>query len=113
VSVSLDVLVADDDATARELALPEAWAMAVSRRDGEFPPLEPVARIRASSWSGQVERRVETSLQRACAGSPATVRRRLERLVERTRADEVLSSASTYDRDALLASDRMLQELLG
>ena len=28
VTVSLDVLVADDDATGRELALPEAWAMA-------------------------------------------------------------------------------------
>ena len=40
VTVSLDVLVADDDATGRELALPEAWAMARSRQTGEFPPLE-------------------------------------------------------------------------
>ncbi|MCY6488231.1 LLM class flavin-dependent oxidoreductase, partial [Actinobacillus pleuropneumoniae] len=54
VTISLDVLVADEDATARELALPEAWAMALSRRRGEFPPLEPVPAIRAATWSSQV-----------------------------------------------------------
>ena len=36
----------------------------------------------------------------------------LEELAERTGADELLSSASTHDRDALLASDAMLRELL-
>jgi luciferase family oxidoreductase group 1 len=112
VTVSLDVLVADDDATARELALPEAWAMAQSRRTGEFPPLEPATAIRAADWPDQVRRRVEESLDRAVAGSPETVRRRLEQLVERTGADEVLASGSTYDREALLASDRMLADLL-
>ena len=112
VTLSLDVTVADDDATARDLALPEAWAMARSRETGAFPPLEPVAAIHDAARSAQVQRRVDASLARALAGSPATVRRRLGRLVERTGADEVLSSASTYDRDALLASDRLLAELL-
>ncbi|WP_191480188.1 MsnO8 family LLM class oxidoreductase [Nocardioides ochotonae] len=113
VTVSLDVLVAADDATARELALPEAWAMALARRDGEFPPLEPVADIHAATWPDQVRRRVEASLDRVVLGSPATVRRRLERLAEHTGADELMSSASTYDRDALLVSDRMLRDLVG
>ena len=112
VTISLDVLVADDDATARELALPEAWAMARSRQTGEFPPLEPVAAIRAASWPDQVRRRVDSALDRAVAGSPATVRRRVEALAERTGADELMASTSTYDRDALLASDRMLRDLL-
>ena len=112
VTVSLDVTVADDDATARELALPEAWAMAMSRQNGEFPPLESVTAISTAPRSAQVQRRVDASLDRAVAGSPATVRRRLERLVERTGADEVLSSTSTYDRAALLASDRLLAELV-
>ncbi len=112
VTISLDITVADDDAAARDLALPEAWAMALSRQTGEFPPLEPVAAIRGASWPAQVRRRVDASLDRAVAGSPATVRRRLERLVERTYADEVMSSASTYDRDALLVSDRLLRELV-
>ncbi|MCW2775966.1 MAG: class flavin-dependent oxidoreductase [Nocardioides sp.] len=112
VTISLDLTVADDDATARELALSEAWAMALSRQTGEFPPLESAAAIRDMPWPAQVQRRVEASLDRAVAGSPATVRRRLERLVECTNADEVLSSASTYDRDALLASDRLLRQLV-
>lgn len=103
---------ADDDATARELALPEAWAMARSRQTGEFPPLEPVAAIRDAPWPDQVRRRVEASLDRAVAGGPATVRRRLDRLAERTGADELMSSASTHDRDALLASDRLLRDLV-
>lgn len=112
VTISLDVLVADDDRTARELALPEAWAMARSRRTGEFPPLQDVGAIRAAPWPDQVRRRVEESLDRAVAGSPATVRRHLDALVEATGADELLASSSTTDRDALLASDRMLREVL-
>lgn len=113
VTISLDALVADDDASARDLALPEAWAMARSRQSGEFPPLEPVSAVRDASWPDQARRRVEAALERAVAGSPATVRRDLESLAERTGADELLASTSTYDRDALLASDRMLRELVG
>lgn len=112
VTVSLDALVADDDATARELALPEAWAMARSRQTGEFAPLESVKVIRDQPWPDQVRRRVEASLARAVAGSPATVRRRLEQLIERIGAEELMASTSTYDRDALLASDRALRDLV-
>jgi luciferase family oxidoreductase group 1 len=112
VTVSLDVFVADDDATARELALPEAWAMARSRQTGEFPPLEPATSIRDQSWSPQLTKRVETSLDRAVAGSPATVRRRLADLAARTGADELMASTSTYDRDDLMASDGLLREIV-
>ncbi len=112
VTVSLDALVADDDATARGLALPEAWAMARSRQTGEFPPLESVAAILDQPWPDQVRRRVDAALDRAVAGSPATVRRRLEELAERTGAAELMASTSTHDHDALLASDRMLRDLV-
>ena len=87
--------------------------MAQSRRNGEFPPLESVPSIRAATWSSQVRRRVEASLDRAVAGGPEAVRRRLESLAERAGADELLASSSTYDREALLASDRMLREVVG
>ena len=112
VTISLDVTVSDDDATARHLALPEAWAMAMSRHTGEFPPLESVSAIRDATWPAQVERRVEASLERAVAGSPVTVGHRLDRLVERAGADELLASTSTHDLDALLESDRLLRELV-
>ena len=112
VTISLDVTVADDDAEARELALPEAWAMARARETGEFPPLEPVAAIRARDWSSQARRRVDSALDSAVLGSAATVRRRLDELVERTGADELLASTSTYDREALFASDAALRDLV-
>jgi luciferase family oxidoreductase group 1 len=112
VVVSLDVTVADDVATARDLALPEAWAMAQSRRTGSFPPLEPPASIRAQDWPDQVRRRVEDALDRAVAGDPGTVRRGLEQVAERTGADELLASTSTFDRDALRAADAALRALV-
>ncbi|MGY1823232.1 MsnO8 family LLM class oxidoreductase [Geodermatophilus sp. SYSU D00079] len=112
VTVALDVLVADTDDEARELALPEVWAMVCSRRTGEFGPLEPPAALRARSWDARLAGRVERGLDGATAGSPGTVRRRLEQLAERTGADELLATGSTYDRAALAASDAALAELL-
>ncbi|WP_277394615.1 MsnO8 family LLM class oxidoreductase [Blastococcus litoris] len=112
VTVSLDVLVADTDAEARELALPEVWAMVRSRRTGVFDALEPVADIRGRRWDAQDADRVERGLDAVTAGSPATVRRRLEELAGRTGADELLASGATYDRAALAASDGELAALL-
>jgi hypothetical protein len=40
------------------------------------------------------------------------VRRLLDELVERTGADELLASTSTYDTEALQESDRMLRNLV-
>jgi luciferase family oxidoreductase group 1 len=113
VTISLDVTIARDDATARDLALPEAWAMARSRQTGEFPPLESVESIRSQPWTTQLRQRVETSLDQALAGSPQTVRSRLDDLVARTGADELMASTSTHDRDDLLASDAALRDLVG
>jgi alkanesulfonate monooxygenase SsuD/methylene tetrahydromethanopterin reductase-like flavin-dependent oxidoreductase (luciferase family) len=113
VTISLDVTIAPHDATARDLALPEAWAMARSRQTGQFPPLESIESIRAQPWTTQLRQRVETSLDQAVAGSPQTVRARLDDLAARTGADELMASTSTYDRDDLLASDAALRDLVG
>lgn len=112
VVVSLDVLVADTDAEARELALSEVWAMVRSRRTGVFESLEPVASIRHQRWDDQDADRVARGLDAVTAGGPATVRRRLEQLVDRTGADEVLAGGATYDRAALAASDAVLAALM-
>ncbi len=112
VTVSLDVLVADDDEAARTLALPEAWAMARSRREGQFPPLEPIEAIRAQPWPDQVRRRIDDHLAGVVAGSPATVRAALDDLRRRTGADELLASSSTHDRDALARSDALLRDVV-
>lgn len=112
VIVSLDLLIADTDAEAGELALPEIWAMARSRSTGYFDVLEPASRIRATTWSDKEAQRVQKGLDSVSAGTAESVRRRLEQILERTGADEVLSTASTYDREALADSDRRLAELL-
>lgn len=105
VTISMDVYIADTDAEARELALPEVYAMARSRETGEFGPLQPVAQIRAQKWSAQTQRRVEKSLDRAVAGTRATVGSQVEQLVETTGAEELMVSTSTYDREALARLD--------
>lgn len=112
VIVSVDALVADTDAEARELALPEVWAMVRSRSTGVFGPLEPVERIRAAEISEREGRRLERGLAATVAGSASTVRLRIEQLLERTGAEEILATGATYDRRALAASDRELGRLL-
>jgi luciferase family oxidoreductase group 1 len=110
VTIALEVTVAETDEQARALVLPEAWAMARSRSTGVFPPLEPVGE--SASWTDQTRRRVEAAVRRAVAGTPQTVRRRIEQLADRTGAEELLATTSTYDRAALAASDAELARII-
>jgi luciferase family oxidoreductase group 1 len=113
VSVSLDVLVADTAAEAADLLLPEAWAMAHARTAGVFPPLEPVAAIRARTLTPRQQGYVEQTAAAAIAGTPAQVASRLTELLERTGAAELVASSSTFDEAALAASDAALAALFG
>lgn len=113
VMVSMDLLLADTDAEARELALSEVWAMVRSRVTGAFPPLEDPARIREKETTARERDRVEQALATAWAGSPATLRPRVQRVLEATAADELLAAGATFDRAALSASDTQVMELLG
>ncbi|HYH29635.1 MAG TPA: MsnO8 family LLM class oxidoreductase [Pseudonocardia sp.] len=109
VVVSLDVLVADSVAAARELALPEAWALAAARTTGRFPALEPVDPDRV--LSARQATVVEDAVGRTVHGAEADVAAELGELFERTGADELLASTSTFDLDALRESDARLARL--
>lgn len=111
VVVSLEVMIADSREAARELLLPEAWAMAESRETGAFGPLRPPAEILARRFRPQQLRRVEDWLAAAVLGEPGRVAAELASLVERTRADEIMATTSTHDRDALARADAALAEL--
>ncbi|MCZ2819306.1 MsnO8 family LLM class oxidoreductase [Modestobacter sp. VKM Ac-2977] len=113
VAISLDVLVADTAGEATDLLLPEAWAMARARTTGVFPPLEPVAGIRAHTPTPRQQSYVEQTAAAAIAGTPAQVASRLAELLDRTGAAELVASSSTHDRTALAASDAALAALLG
>ncbi|MEQ3550365.1 MsnO8 family LLM class oxidoreductase [Pseudonocardia nematodicida] len=103
--VSADVLVGDPD-----LALPEAWALAAARTTGEFPPLEPADPGRTTTRRQREV--VSDALARTITGDEDTVAEQLDDLVERTGADELLVSSSTYDRDALARSDAAVARLV-
>jgi luciferase family oxidoreductase group 1 len=107
---AVDVLIADSVPAARELALSEAWALAYARTHGEFPPLEPPEPDRVMSSRQRAV--VEASLAATVHGDPHTVSDRLQRLLDRTGADELLVSGSTFDRAALRDSDVRLAELV-
>ncbi len=113
VVVSGTVAVAETAERARELLVPEAWAGAYSRTHGEFPPLAPVAEIRALAMSERERSAYEQSLKGHIAGTPEQAAAELAALVERSGADEFLVTTSTYDRTALLDSYRLLAEAVG
>ncbi|MCO7219351.1 MsnO8 family LLM class oxidoreductase [Klenkia sp. PcliD-1-E] len=107
VGISLDVLVADTDAAAHDLLLPEAWAMAQARTTGTFPPLQ-----RPAPMTAVQQRHAEQTMAGALAGTPEHVAQRLAELVARTGAAELVASSSTLDRGALAESDAALAELV-
>ncbi|TKJ31398.1 MsnO8 family LLM class oxidoreductase [Blastococcus sp. CCUG 61487] len=111
VSISLDVLIADTEEEAADLLLPEAWAMAVARTTGVFPPLEPVAAVRAARRTARQQEYLERTAAAAISGTATTVESRLAELLERTGAAELVASSSTFDRAALAASDAALAAL--
>ncbi|ROZ62065.1 MsnO8 family LLM class oxidoreductase [Kocuria soli] len=109
--VSAEIFVADTGSEARELALPEAWAMAQSRLTGAFPPLAPTTTIPAPLAAREAEY-VDQALKFVIAGTEDTVQDRLQELITRTGADEIMSTASTFDTQALYASDSRLVEVV-
>ncbi|MFI5843090.1 MsnO8 family LLM class oxidoreductase [Catenuloplanes sp. NPDC051500] len=113
VAISLDVLIADTDAEAADLLLPEAWSMARSRTTGTFAPLEPVDAVRAAPRTAREQQYLEQAAAAAITGTPARVERRLAELLDRTGAAELVAASSTFDRAALDASDSALAALFG
>ncbi len=113
VIVSANVAVAESADAAEELLLPEAWAMALSRTCGEFPPLAPVEAIREAKMSPRQQQLVAESLSASVAGTDAAVAERLGRLLDATAADELMVTTNTFDTDALAAADRRLAGLFG
>lgn len=107
--ISADLLIADTADEARTLVLPEAWAMAASRTQGEFPPLIAPEHMPANPTRKQTEF-IEQHLAGSIHGSEDEVITRLAALVQHTGADEVMTTASTFDTQALYASDARLAD---
>ncbi|MFG2194060.1 LLM class flavin-dependent oxidoreductase [Streptomyces sp. NPDC048639] len=113
VVVAGTVAVAGSTEEARRILLPEAWASAWSRTHGEFPPLRPVEEIARTEMTDRERALFEEAQQGHIHGTEPQVREALERLVERTAADEILVTTSTYDRELQLESYHRLARLTG
>ena len=90
-------MIADTRERARELLLPEAWAMIHSREVGAFLPLESVATVRELRFNTQQQKRIDAWMQQAIYGDEASVRGQLETLLARTGAREIMATTSTFD----------------
>lgn len=111
--VSVEVVIADTEARAHDLLLPEAWAMAHTREVGEFRPLVPVeeARRRLQRASERTREAARRWADGSLAGTTDDVADRLRDLLERTGADELMATVSTFDPDDVAATDAFLASL--
>ncbi|SNX65437.1 luciferase family oxidoreductase group 1 [Streptomyces sp. TLI_55] len=108
VSVSADVVVAEDEATARELATGYGpWVRSIRTAEGaiEFPTPD---EARAHPWTEADQELVQDRLDTQFVGSPAQVADRLEQLQEATEADELLITTITHDHTDRVRSYELL-----
>lgn len=103
VMVGVNVIAAETDAEARRLftSLEQAFLGLVRGARSELPP--PVETM-SGRWSPVEEAHVLRMTRCSAVGSPATVRRELEALIEATNADEIIATAQIYDHRARLRS---------
>jgi len=108
VMVSADVLVADDDETARHLATPYGlWVRSVRTGEGAIP-YPSIAEAAAFDWTDEDRELVADRIDTQFVGSPATVVERLETLRRVTGADELLITTMTHDHADRVRSFELL-----
>lgn len=108
VMVSADVVVAPDDATARDLAAPHGLWVRSIRAGGGAIPFPTAATAAAHEWTDEDRALVADRVETQFAGSPATVAERLSTLQRVTGADELLVTTVTHDHEARVRSFELL-----
>ena len=99
--VGVGVFAADTDGEARRLVT-SAQQQFVNLRRGMPGPLQPPVESMEGRWTPMEQAGVEHALAYALVGSPDTVRKRMDALIEATRADELMLTAQIYDHQARL-----------
>ena len=103
VMIGVGIFAADTDDEARRL-FTSAQLQFLNLLRGHPGKLPPPVESMEGRWS-RVERvAVEQRTKYSAVGSPETVRRRLEELLEETGADEVIATAQIFDHAARLRS---------
>jgi alkanesulfonate monooxygenase SsuD/methylene tetrahydromethanopterin reductase-like flavin-dependent oxidoreductase (luciferase family) len=110
VSVSADVVVADTEAKARELATGYGlWVRSIRTAEGaiQFPT---PAEARRQVWSDADRELVADRTATQFAGTPGQVADQLERLRDATEADELIVTTITHDHADRVRSYQLLAE---
>jgi luciferase family oxidoreductase group 1 len=108
---AMSVLCAESDAEAELLGSSQDQAF-VALRTGDPGPLPPPVPGYRESLPDVALAMLERLGAARAVGSPATVRERIGRFVERTRADEIIVSGATFDPFARQHSLRLTMEAL-
>jgi alkanesulfonate monooxygenase SsuD/methylene tetrahydromethanopterin reductase-like flavin-dependent oxidoreductase (luciferase family) len=108
VSVSADVVVADDEETARDLATGYGpWVRSIRTAEGAIPfPTPDEARARV--WTEQDRQLVADRVDTQFVGSPSQVADQLEVLRDATGADELIITTITHDHADRVRSYELL-----
>jgi luciferase family oxidoreductase group 1 len=103
VMVGVGVVAAETDAEARRLftSVQQQFLSMARGTPGQLPP--PVDSM-DGLWNPLERQHVEARTRVAAVGSPATVRGRLQAILEETRADELILTAHVYEHSARLRS---------
>ena len=110
VAVSADVVVAEDEATARELAAGYGpWVRSIRTGEGAIPFPTP-EEARAHTWTAADRELVADRVETQFVGSAAQVADQLERLRDATEADELIVTTITHDHHDRVRSYQLLAE---
>jgi alkanesulfonate monooxygenase SsuD/methylene tetrahydromethanopterin reductase-like flavin-dependent oxidoreductase (luciferase family) len=113
VMVSADVVVAPDDADARELATGYGlWVRSIRTGAGAIPFPSP-QEARAASWTDEDRALVEDRISTQFVGAPAAVAKSLRILQEATQADELLVTTVTHGHEDRVRSALLLASQWG
>ncbi|MEV5003309.1 LLM class flavin-dependent oxidoreductase [Nocardioides sp. LML1-1-1.1] len=110
VAVSADVVVAEDEATARELATGYGlWVRSIRTAEGAIPFPTP-DEARAWEWTDEDRDLVQDRLDTQFVGTPAQVADQLEVLQRAVGADELVVTTITHDHADRVRSYALLAE---
>jgi len=110
VSVSADVVVAEDEGRARELATGYGlWVRSIRSGRGAIPFPTP-EEARTHEWTDEDRRLVEDRVETQFVGTPEQVADQLETLRDATGADELLVTTITHGHADRVASYRLLAQ---
>jgi luciferase family oxidoreductase group 1 len=108
--LAINIVAADTDAEAQKLATSQhqSFLNLVRGKPGKLqPPVENMDEI----WTAQEKALVESRTGGSIIGSAATVRRELKRVLDETKADELMINAMIYDHAARLRAYEIIADV--